>query len=156
MIVKNKDLIITDPCYFAKRDDWGNSFDYDNYIISCPGFSQYEWEETGYGDGSPKLYNVPTNYDLSQFKVPANKWNDVELIGECGVDSGTFGVFLLDEVLKYNPEFIEKLPENCYSIINNFSGTVYPGYDDDGFTHYILRPDNPIVKPIITDLDNED
>jgi hypothetical protein len=74
-----------------------------------------------------------------------------EYIGECGVDSGSFGVFLLDEALNYNPKFLDSLPKNCYCIIRNFTGTVYSAYDDEGYTHFILKPTNPITRPIITD-----
>jgi hypothetical protein len=60
-------------------------------------------------------------------------------------------VLLLDEVLKYNPKFLDSLPKNCYCIIRNFTGTVYSAYDDEGYTHFILKPTNPITRPIITD-----
>jgi hypothetical protein len=33
MNVIGKDLIITDPCYFAMDADWGETFNYDDYNI---------------------------------------------------------------------------------------------------------------------------
>jgi hypothetical protein len=160
MKVIGKDLIFTDPCYIAKDGDWGDSFDYEVEGIGYPGFTEYEWEDTGYGDGSPKVYSIPTYYNPNDFLTKVINADDEELeeledqkeyIGECGVDSGSFGVFLLDEVLKYNPKFLDSLPKNCYCIIRNFTGTVYPAYDDEGYTHFIFKPSNPITRPIITD-----
>ena len=158
MKVIGKDLIFTDPCYIAKDEDWGESFNFDDYCIEP--FSEYEWEQTGYGDGSPKVFSIPTYYNPDDFLEKMGEADDEELeeledqkeyIGECGVDSGSFGVFLLDEALSYNPKFLDSLPKNCYCIIRNFTGTVYSAYDDEGYTHFILKPTNPITRPIITD-----
>jgi hypothetical protein len=158
MKVIGKDLIITDPCYIAKDADWGESFNWEDYCIEP--FSEYEWEDTGYGDGSPKVFSIPTYYNPDDFLEKMGEADDEELeeledqkeyIGECGVDSGSFGVFLLDEALSYNPKFLDSLPKNCYCIIRNFTGTVYPAYDDEGYTHFIFKPTNPITRPIITD-----
>jgi hypothetical protein len=158
MKVIGKDLIITDPCYIAKDEDWGESFNWEDYCIEP--FSEYEWEDTGYGDGSPKVFSIPTYYNPDDFLEKMGEADDEELeeledqkeyIGECGVDSGSFGVFLLDEALSYNPKFLDSLPKNCYCIIRNFTGTVYSTYDDEGYTHFILKPSNPITRPIITD-----
>jgi hypothetical protein len=158
MKVIGKDLIITDPCYIAKDADWGESFNWEDYCIEP--FSEYEWEDTGYGDGSPKVFSIPTYYNPDDFLEKMGEVDDEELeeledqkeyIGECGVDSGSFGVFLLDEALSYNPKFLDSLPKNCYCIIRNFTGTVYSAYDDEGYTHFILKPINPITRPIITD-----
>ena len=158
MKVIGKDLIITDPCYIAKDADWGESFNWEDYCIEP--FSEYEWEDTGYGDGSPKVFSIPTYYNPDDFLEKMGEADDEELeeledqkeyIGECGVDSGSFGVFLLDETLSYNPKFLDSLPKNCYCIIRNFTGTVYSAYDEDGYTHFIFKPSNPITRPIITD-----
>ena len=159
MNVIGKDLIITDPCYFAMDADWGETFNYDDYSIERS-FTEYEWESTGYGDGSPKVFSIPTYYNPETFlkKLTGDDEGErdevldlMEIIGECGVDSGTFGVFLLEEALKYNPNFMNSLPGSCYCIIRNFSGSVHPTYDEEGNTHFILKPNNPIERTIITD-----
>lgn len=158
MKVIGKDLIFTDPCYIAKDEDWGESFNWEDYCIEP--FSEYEWEDTGYGDGSPKVFSIPTYYNPDDFLEKMGEADDEELeeledqkeyIGECGVDSGSFGVFLLEEALKYNPKFLDSLPKNCYCIIRNFTGTVYSAYDDEGYTHFIFKPSNSTTRPIITD-----
>lgn len=158
MKIIGKDIIITDPCYIAKDADWGESFNWEDYCIEP--FSEYEWEDTGYGDGSPKVFSIPTYYNPDDFLEKMGEADDEELkeledqkeyIGECGVDSGSFGVFLLDEALNYNPKFLDSLPKNCYCIVRNFTGTVYSAYDDEGYTHFIFKPSNPITRPVITD-----
>ena len=50
--VRESDIIITDPCYIAKRGDWGTIFDWEHYKISAPEFTEYIWTYTGQGDGS--------------------------------------------------------------------------------------------------------
>ena len=45
---KSIDLIVTDPCYFAKDDEWCNEIDPFEYKLG-EGFTEYEWEDTGYG-----------------------------------------------------------------------------------------------------------
>lgn len=81
------DIIITDPCYVCKDGDWvkcryGNRMD----IL---GIENYMCRNTIYGDWSCTTYNTKTN----------------EKIGEFCADAGMVAVFLLDEVLKYNPDF---------------------------------------------------
>ena len=156
MKVEGKDVIITDPCYIAKDEDWGDSFNWEDHYIEP--FSEYEWEDTGYGDGSPKVFSIPSYYDPSEFLKKMSEEGEreelenlKEYIGQCGVDSGSFGVFLLDEALEYNPNFLDSLPNTCYHIVRDFSGIIYSAYDEEENTHFILKPFNPIIRPIITD-----
>lgn len=81
------DIIITDPCYICKDDDWEKSGYGDN--MEALGIKNYICRDTIYGDWSCTTYNSNTN----------------EEIGEFCADSGMVAVFLLDEVLKYNPDF---------------------------------------------------
>lgn len=150
MKIEGKDLIITDPCYFSSDSDWGDSFDYDERIIKDPHFSVYEWEETGYGDGSPIVFSIPSNKNLEKYVKNLGDC-DREYLGECGVDSGSFGVFILEEVLSYNPSFLESIPKNCYYIVKNFTGTVYSVYDSEEYTHFIFQPEDKTERIIITD-----
>lgn len=140
-------IIITDPCYFAKDEDWGEVFDYDDLIIESPEFSSYIWNSTGYGDGSWGIYGldkVMSSLELEEHikkvheSLEENRRVSSDVIsietqkllkpetplGTFGVDSGTFGVFLLDEVLKYNPSFLADVGEWCYTIIPDFIGSV--------------------------------
>ena len=46
------------------------------------------------------------------------------ILGQFGVDSGTFGVFYLKDVLEYYPSFLSDLGEWCYTIIPDFVGNI--------------------------------
>lgn len=153
-MIEGKDLIITDPCYIAKDEDWGETFNWEDYDIEP--FTQYEWDRTGYGDGSPEVFSVPSSYNPFDYLEKMGEGDEGllslrENIGECGVDSGSFGVFILEEALSYNPDFLNELPEDCYCIIRNFTGDIYRARDKKGYTHFILKPEDPKVRPIITD-----
>lgn len=146
----NGTLIITDPCYFAKEEDWGEGkvFDYNEYCIRDLGFTKFVWMPTGFGDGSWGVYG--TEKIMSQIELEEHSKEVIETIddnngdnsnvnteirlhkllkqempiGQFCVDSGTFGVFYLDEVLKYNPSFLSDLGDWCYTIIPDFIGAV--------------------------------
>ena len=161
MKVKGKDLIVTDPCYFAKDDEWCNEIDPFEYKLG-EGFTEYEWEDTGYGDGSPKVFSIPIYYNPDDYIDEMGEAYEDEAqmddllsvrtnIGECGVDSGSFGVFLLDEVKKYNPDFSGDIPKSCYCIIPNFTGIIYSTRDSEGYTHFVMKPEDKTKPFILTD-----
>lgn len=150
MKVENESLMFTDPCYISNDEDWGDAFDYDSLQIT--GFSQYEWEDTGYGDGCPRVFKIPVGKNPSEFlENEFAESEDIEEIGGCGVDSGTFGVFLVREVEEYDPEFYDRIPPHCYTIIEKFSGSVYPERDENGNTHFCFKPNDPTKNPLLTD-----
>lgn len=114
------DIIITDPCYICKDDDWYkcNCGSY----MECLGIENYICRDTIYGDWSCTTFDTDTG----------------EPIGRFCADAAMVAVFLLDEVLKYNPDFdchIEK-PWTT-TLIKDFDGEVnfeviHTGmYDDD-------------------------
>lgn len=88
MIFKG-DIIITDPCYIIKNDsnDW-EKCRYGSDMESL-GINTYICRDTLYGDWSCTTLNLDTK----------------EPIGEFCADAGMVAVFLLDEVLSYNPDF---------------------------------------------------
>lgn len=81
------DIIITDPCYVCKDEDWKKCGYGDNMEVL--GIKNYICRGTIYGDWSCTTYNSKTNEEIGQF---------------CA-DAGLVAVFLLDEVLKYDPDF---------------------------------------------------
>ena len=104
------DIIITDPSYIIrddKDDDWVKCCCGDN--MEALGIENYLCRDTIYGDWSCTTYNYDTK----------------EVIGEFCADAGMVGVFLLDEVLKYNPEFDwwESRPWTT-TLIRDFDGDV--------------------------------
>lgn len=104
------DIIITDPCYIFRDEDWDkycNNFN--SSFIKELGFTSYIWEDTIYGDWSCTTFEKGTRKKLGTF---------------CA-DAGLVGVFLLDEVLKYNPKFDYHInnPYTC-TLIKNFDGDI--------------------------------
>lgn len=108
MKVENKTIIITDPCYIVKEDDWERCDYGDNMKVL--GIKNYLSSSTIYGDWSCTTFNADTK----------------EAIGEFCADAGLVGVFLLDEVIEYNPEFAEWIAKHpwCVTVIKNFTGDV--------------------------------
>ena len=110
-------IIITDPCYIMRAehhgttpltdDDWG-ACDYGSNM-EVLGIHNYMTRDTLYGDWSCTVYNTDTR----------------EAIGEFCADAGLVSVFLLDEVLKYNPDFdYHKERTWTTALIPDFKGTV--------------------------------
>ena len=54
-------------------------------------------------------------------------------LGRFGVDSGTFGIFYLSEVLKYNPNFLRDHGVWLYTIIEDFTGNIQLQFKEGGF-----------------------
>lgn len=127
MEVKNRTIIITDPCYIAKDKDWGNGINYSNYSISLPQFTDYLWSHTGFGDGTGEVFL--TYKPLSQLELEGailtENTGPFKSIGDFSVDSGSYGVFYYDEVLDYNPDFAMEIGSWCYTVIPDFTGAVY-------------------------------
>ncbi len=140
-------IILTDPCYFAKDEDWreGGKFDYDSLSINSSDFTKYIWRDTGVGDGIWKVLqtdSILSQRELEEYIQEINEKitkdlsmtiNQVEVekllkkripIGTLGVDSGTFGVFYLDEVLNYNPTFLANIDSSCFTVIKDFTGLI--------------------------------
>lgn len=103
------DIIITDPCYIIKdnSNDWEKcNFGEDMEEL---GIKNYLCRDTIYGDWSCTTFNSDTH----------------EKIGEFCADAGMVAVFLLDEVLEYNPDFdwCETRPWTT-TLIKDFDGEV--------------------------------
>ena len=108
------DIIITDPCYLIKnredRELW------DSYDLSNFGFTKYLTHNTLYGDWGCHTFNVDTK----------------EVLGQFCADGGEVGVFLLDEVLKYNPNYDDYLnAKHAVTLIKDFDGEVWFEKIDD-------------------------
>lgn len=102
------DIIITDPCYVVQKDaDWDKCRYGED--MSNLGIKHYIAKDTLYGDWSCTTFDAKT-------KQP---------IGEFCADAGMVGVFLLDEVLKYNPNFDYHISRPwTTTLIKNFRGVV--------------------------------
>ena len=103
------DIIITDPCYITKNDtnDW-ELCEYGENMEKL-GIKTYLTRNTIYGDWSCTTFNSDTHEPIGQF---------------CA-DAGLVSVFLLDEVLKYNPDFDYHLNRLwTTTLIKDFDGDV--------------------------------
>lgn len=122
------DIVITDPCYIIDDDndsDW-NKCECGECMENL-GIKHYLCRDTIYGDWSCTTYDSDTG----------------EVLGEFCADAGMVAVFLLDEVLAYNPKF--KLWEEspwAATLIKDFDGDVEMKvvhtegvYEDDGKWH---------------------
>lgn len=161
------DIIITDPCYIiseSQLEDW-EGCDYGGNMRVL-GLTTYISESTIYGDWSCSTWSTPRKDVIAQLeeintlcrkqyelvkqygrnsvqgKIYDDKIADATLnlkkIGNFCADSGMVAVFLLDEVLKYNPEFdyhTEK--EWAATLIKDFDGEVDYYVDNDGNAHII-------------------
>ncbi len=156
----NGTLIITDPCYIINKsndDDW-HKCDYGDGMEKL-GIKNYLSSGTGYGDWSCttlkgkdtdqavndylckrlEIYNEMLNSSnqsgaYEQYEKDISYLDkDNIVLGEFCADSGMVGVFLLDEVLKYNPKFdyhIRRL--HTTTLISGFEGDVVIENDPHG------------------------
>lgn len=110
------DIIITDPCYIMRAEHHGTTPLTDNDWDACEcgdkmevlGIHHYMTRDTLYGDWGCIVFNTDTE----------------KAIGEFCADAGLVSVFLLDEVLKYNPDFdYHKERDWTTTLIPDFKGT---------------------------------
>ena len=100
------DIIITDPCYIINDNstsDWERC-DYGSNM-EVLGINRYLTHDTLYGDWDCKTFNEKGN-----------------ILGVFCADAGLVSVFLLDEVLNYNKNFV--YDKYTTTLIKDFKGTV--------------------------------
>lgn len=101
------DILITDPCYWVKDEDWG-VMEWDNNFKKY-GITESICRDTLYGDWSCTTFNIDTK----------------EVLGEFCADSGMVCVCLLDEVKAYSGDTIDEYIKNgCATVIHNFDGDI--------------------------------
>lgn len=148
----------------TRCDDWNRcNYGSDMEVL---GFTTYISESTIYGDWScstwstprrdvklqleelnsllDKEYNLIMEYgkDSVQAKIYDDKITDATIdmkkIGNFCADAGMVGVFLLDEVLKYNPDFNYHIKrEWTTTLIKDFDGDINYYVDSDREAHII-------------------
>ena len=114
-------IVITDPCYLGcgneKLDDnWWEESDYGERLEKFE-FTTYMTKDTLIGDWSWHTYETETK----------------NIIGQFCADAGLVGVYLLEEILKLNPNFEQWAQEHswCATIIKDFDGDIKYEYDDE-------------------------
>ncbi len=160
------DIIITDPCYIIKddSDDWSKCGWGENMRVL--GLTTYISESTLYGDWSCSTWSTPRKdveaqleelntlgrarwelmkqygEDSVQAKIYDDKIADaslnIEKIGHFCADAGMVAVFLLEEVLKYNPDFDYHINRGwTTTLIKDFDGEVSYYVDNEDDAHII-------------------
>lgn len=108
----NTDIIFVDPCNFAKNNDIWEEY--------CEDFAENKsLEKLGCEQGICVMVG-----DVHP-DVIADEATDA-ILGELCCDSGIFGCFRLQDVLKHNPDYskeMEDLPSS-YVIIKGFTGDI--------------------------------
>lgn len=104
------DIIITDPCYIIKDEDWS---------IFCNDY--YESIREDFIPGSIIRDTIYGDWSCTTFDK-----NTKKVLGNFCADSGLVGVFNLNEVLKYNPNYndLNEYPHTV-TLIKDFKGKVY-------------------------------
>ena len=165
------DIIITDPCYIIKEinsEDWDKCDFGDNMEVL--GINHYISESTIYGDWSCTTWDLgnkdPKKFadDLCDFYIEMertkglhgklsqeyknkleeldSKFSNLKVLGKFCADAGLVAVFLLDEVLKYNPDFRYHINKPwTTTLIKDFDGEV-EYYLDEGTSAHILGVGN--------------
>lgn len=148
------DIIITDPCYIIRKQKTTCPSMYDNPILQNLGgglfdkytieqFAEYkkyqsekeeweqnnpdEWELCEYGDRMDKLgitTYLTSDTEYGDWSCTTYKEGTKQKLGDFCADAGLVSVFLLEEVLKYNPDF-------DYHINNNHTTTWIKNFDGD-------------------------
>lgn len=130
-------IIITDPCYVIKQEDWTNFLKGDKL-----GLTKFFSEDTIYGDWGCTTYKI----SIDPKKIPVSHYNRIsinDVIGEFCADSGLVAVFDLNELVKYNPkvtDFIDSHPW-CVTVIEDFNGYAEYIIDKNGEAHIIGASD---------------
>lgn len=135
MIVKD-DIIITDPCYVVKDEDW-DKCEYGDRLDKL-GFTNYISEPTIYGDWACTTFAMPisdlkdvlSNPDLIRRK-------EYSTLGEFCADAGMVCVTTMSEAVKYDSEFPKWIKEHpwCVTVVPNFEGVVDYYVDENAEAH---------------------
>lgn len=107
MEVRGQDIIIVDPCYFCADTDFWEA----NWQHFC---NNELTEEMGFRNA--------LSFSVSDYQITDLVDDAGAAVGAWSSDSNTVGCFLLDDVLRINPDFAKEL--ECGMVIRNFSGQV--------------------------------
>ena len=151
MQIVNRSIVITDPCYIAKDEDWDDegAWNYVDKSISSEEITDYIWEDTGVGDGKWTVYEI-SGFETEESFIKfiknlvrnGNERKDLLFsgypyneVGKIASDSGCMGVFIRSEAYQYNPDWEKDLPKTCYTKLSKYTGQVDYFYDDEDCLH---------------------
>lgn len=117
---ENEDIIITDPGYVVKIDDWDICID--SYYSDDSRDITYGLKKLGFTKViSYRIFRY-IKEEHQRFRVDSKE----KKLGEFSVGTRFFAVFSLDEVKRYNPNYNYKIERDCGCavIIKDFTGHV--------------------------------
>lgn len=126
-------IIITDPCYVVPDD-------MEDHIFQDK-LTNYIWEDTLYGDWGCTTLELKDECQ-NKYYSDLGVYDIKSELGNFCADSGQVGVFLLEEVLKFNPEFDKFIEDHdwCVTVIEDFDGEVeYCISEEDGDESAYIR-----------------
>lgn len=143
----NGTVVIVDPEKFAKKDDLGKKIDLDLVRISPKlGFRSLFFSETGIGCcflTYHKVEDVKDYYKNGIDNYVNNRISDAwsgyinPRSSRVSIDSGIVGVFLLEDINKYNPDALKNYkPGIDYTLLENFKGKIGYLRDKYGMIHF--------------------
>lgn len=136
-------ILITDPCYVVKDNDWDSCDDEYEGILSSHGVDSIS-AGTGIGDGSWKVYEVPQGEDpnewVNKIKALYDEFGNhdetyekieallasLQVLGHFCADAGMSCVADIEQLYAYNPEAEEFVKKHnwCCAVIEDFDGEV--------------------------------
>ena len=123
------DIIVTDPIYFVKEQQEQTDCEWKGHKVAAwEGYT--DWDECDYGHqlnrlGIQHAISVDTEYGNWLCTVFSIRDNKEQPVSHFTSDSGVVCVALLDEVLKYNPNFNATLNNPWIATyIPAFNGTI--------------------------------
>ena len=138
-------IIIVDPSYFLNEQDM-DAFTKNNVeTLTKLGFTNYSLAITGITDS--EINKLPWQ-TIAEAKLNLPIWtsavfdNNHDSLGYFSSKSGHYGVFLLDEINSYCPDFGDLIvtEDLAVSIILDFDGEIEHVLDSDGKSY--LNSDN--------------
>jgi hypothetical protein len=161
-------IVITDPCYILPEGEehynlWDKCecgkrmevFGIRNYITKSTIYG--DWSCTTYETEHPKevlddicdvtstYLEIPDEeYDKNINELKRKYKDTVKKIGVFCADSGQVSVFLLNDILRFNPNYLEELKgcEYCATIIKDFDGEVEYYINEDCNSAHIIGKGN--------------
>lgn len=126
-------IIITDPCYFVKEEDWDKEVYVEEDLIHL-GFNTSLCCSTIYGDWSCAVLQRERGENLREdleelfeehnWKGLSGYAKESERVGTFCADAGMVSVILMEDLMRYNPDVVPRLEPHMATIIEDYDGNI--------------------------------